>query len=82
MIELSRSGKRAGVGQVDRAATVFAVTALGAFMASLDLSIVNVAFPALQRSFERPALHAVQQSGRSAGALHPLASDDWLEVPL
>jgi EmrB/QacA subfamily drug resistance transporter len=30
---------------------VFAVTALGAFMASLDLSIVNVAFPALQRSF-------------------------------
>ena len=30
---------------------VFAVTALGAFMASLDLSIVNVAFPALARSF-------------------------------
>lgn len=30
---------------------VFVVTALGAFMASLDLSIVNVAFPALQRSF-------------------------------
>ena len=27
------------------------VTALGAFMASLDLSIVNVAFPALERSF-------------------------------
>jgi EmrB/QacA subfamily drug resistance transporter len=31
--------------------TVFFVTALGAFMASLDLSIVNVAFPALERSF-------------------------------
>ena len=31
--------------------TVFAVTALGAFMASLDLSIVNVAFPALERAF-------------------------------
>ena len=30
---------------------MFVVTALGAFMASLDLSIVNVAFPALQRSF-------------------------------
>ena len=30
---------------------VFAVTALGAFMASLDLSIVNVAFPALERTF-------------------------------
>src|ERR1700674_5951007 len=30
---------------------VFLVTALGAFMASLDLSIVNVAFPALQHSF-------------------------------
>jgi EmrB/QacA subfamily drug resistance transporter len=29
---------------------VFAVTALGAFMGSLDLSIVNVAFPALARS--------------------------------
>ena len=27
------------------------MTALGAFMASLDLSIVNVAFPALERSF-------------------------------
>ena len=34
-----------------RAAAVFVVTALGAFMASLDLSIVNVAFPALERSF-------------------------------
>jgi EmrB/QacA subfamily drug resistance transporter len=32
-------------------AIVFTVTALGAFMASLDLSIVNIAFPALQRSF-------------------------------
>jgi len=32
-------------------AAVFAVTALGAFMASLDLSIVNIAFPALERSF-------------------------------
>ena len=32
-------------------ATIFVVTALGAFMASLDLSIVNVAFPALERAF-------------------------------
>ena len=31
--------------------SVFLVTALGAFMASLDLSIVNVAFPALERAF-------------------------------
>lgn len=30
---------------------VFVVTALTAFMASLDLSIVNIAFPALERSF-------------------------------
>jgi EmrB/QacA subfamily drug resistance transporter len=30
---------------------VFIVTSLGAFMGSLDLSIVNVAFPALERSF-------------------------------
>ena len=30
---------------------MFAITALGAFMASLDLSIVNVAFPALAHSF-------------------------------
>jgi EmrB/QacA subfamily drug resistance transporter len=30
---------------------VFVVTALGAFMVSLDLSIVNVAFPALERTF-------------------------------
>ncbi len=34
-----------------RRRTVFTVTALGAFMASLDLSIVNVAFPALERAF-------------------------------
>ncbi|MEI9907652.1 MAG: hypothetical protein WDO06_06995 [Actinomycetota bacterium] len=30
---------------------VFLVTSLGVFIASLDLSIVNVAFPSLQRSF-------------------------------
>jgi len=35
----------------ERRRAVFLVTALGAFMASLDLSIVNVAFPALERSF-------------------------------
>jgi EmrB/QacA subfamily drug resistance transporter len=34
-----------------RSSAIFVVTALGAFMASLDLSIVNVAFPALERSF-------------------------------
>jgi EmrB/QacA subfamily drug resistance transporter len=34
-----------------RSSVVFVVTALGAFMASLDLSIVNVAFPALERTF-------------------------------
>lgn len=34
-----------------RRGTVFVVTSLAAFMASLDLSIVNVAFPALARSF-------------------------------
>lgn len=36
---------------VRRRRVVFVVTALAAFMASLDLSIVNVAFPALERSF-------------------------------
>ncbi len=34
-----------------RQRTIFIVTALGAFMASLDLSIVNVAFPALEHTF-------------------------------
>ena len=34
---------------------IFVVTALGAFMASLDLSIVNVAFPALERAFPHDA---------------------------
>ena len=34
-----------------RRAVVFGVTALGAFMVSLDLSIVNVIFPALARAF-------------------------------
>jgi EmrB/QacA subfamily drug resistance transporter len=36
---------------VSRRRVIFVVTALAAFMASLDLSIVNVAFPALERSF-------------------------------
>src|SRR6202044_3651774 len=41
-----------GAGPTDgRRRLVFVVTALGAFMASLDLSIVNVAFPALEHSF-------------------------------
>ena len=39
------------VDQVARRRAVFVVTALGAFMASLDLSIVNVAFPALEHTF-------------------------------
>jgi len=34
-----------------RAGLVFAVTALGTFMASLDLSIVNVAFPDIEASY-------------------------------
>ena len=34
-----------------RPGIVFAVTALGAFMAALDLSIVNVAFPDLEASY-------------------------------
>ena len=43
-----------------RRRTIFFVTALGAFMGSLDLSIVNVAFPALERAFSaRLAGHAL-----------------------
>lgn len=40
-----------------RPAVVFVLTALGSFMAALDLSIVNVAFPDLERDFAgaRPA---------------------------
>src|SRR5262245_11409437 len=40
-------------------ARLFAVTALGGFLASLDLSIVNVAFPALQRSFPNTSRSAL-----------------------
>jgi NTE family protein len=43
----------------DRTTAIFVVTALGAFMASLDLSIVNIAFPALERSFPHDALSAL-----------------------
>ena len=42
---------RADLERPGRRRTVFLVTALGAFMASLDLSIVNVAFPALEHTF-------------------------------
>lgn len=45
------AGVWAGTTVRRRRNLVFAVTAMGAFMASLDLSIVNVAFPALARSF-------------------------------
>jgi EmrB/QacA subfamily drug resistance transporter len=38
---------------------VFAVTALGAFMAALDLSIVNVAFPDLEASYPRASQAAL-----------------------
>jgi MFS family permease len=50
MTELTSAA--AGTSKVIRLRTlVFLVTSLGAFMGSLDLSIVNVAFPALERSF-------------------------------
>jgi EmrB/QacA subfamily drug resistance transporter len=54
--ELPRSGEvPPPTGPSNAAASrrrlVFFVTALGAFMASLDLSIVNVAFPALEHAF-------------------------------
>ena len=45
----------ASAPETHRRNAVFAVTAIAAFMASLDLSIVNVAFPAMQRSFPRAA---------------------------
>jgi EmrB/QacA subfamily drug resistance transporter len=48
MTELSRD---AGSLTARRRRAVFVVTALGAFMGSLDLSIVNVAFPALEHAF-------------------------------
>src|SRR3989442_14823233 len=41
-----------------RESVVFGVTALGSFMAALDLSIVNVAFPDLEASYP----HASQAS--------------------
>jgi len=52
MKELTGQPTSTGARDVaDRRRAIFLVTALGAFMASLDLSIVNVAFPALERSF-------------------------------
>ena len=49
MTQLSSSA--ADLLSARRRRTIFFVTALGAFMGSLDLSIVNVAFPALERAF-------------------------------
>ena len=51
MSELTTTTRPAETPDGRRLGVVFVVTALGAFMASLDLSIVNVAFPALERSF-------------------------------
>lgn len=41
----------AGATGRDHSVAVFVVTALAAFMASLDLSIVNIAFPSMLRTF-------------------------------
>jgi EmrB/QacA subfamily drug resistance transporter len=51
MKELAASAPHLDTAAARRLRTIFVVTALGAFMASLDLSIVNVAFPALERTF-------------------------------
>jgi EmrB/QacA subfamily drug resistance transporter len=52
MTELSEPARRdSDLVASKRRRAVFIVTALGAFMGSLDLSIVNVAFPALERAF-------------------------------
>lgn len=51
MTELSGSDSSLLDSVVQHRKAIFVVTALGAFMASLDLSIVNVAFPALERAF-------------------------------
>src|SRR3954469_16741615 len=47
--EMARDGN--DTATPPRAWVVFSVTALGSFMAALDLSIVNVAFPDLEASY-------------------------------
>jgi EmrB/QacA subfamily drug resistance transporter len=51
MDEPSAPTRTAPTRSTPRAGAVFVVTALGTFMASLDLSIVNVAFPAIEASY-------------------------------
>jgi len=52
MTQLTTAARTPGdIDRPNRRRAVFLVTAMGAFMASLDLSIVNVAFPALERTF-------------------------------
>ncbi len=51
MSAVTDTAKRAGGNAAPRAGFVFVVTALGTFMASLDLSIVNVAFPDIEASY-------------------------------
>ena len=46
-------GSRAGARGRASSWQVFAVTSLGAFVVSLDLSIVNVAFPAMAQAFRK-----------------------------
>ncbi|MGA2432217.1 MAG: MFS transporter [Acidimicrobiales bacterium] len=55
MTELTGTPDPAGWLTDSRRRAIFLVTALGAFMGSLDLSIVNVAFPALERAFSHDA---------------------------
>ena len=61
---------------------VFIVTALGAFMASLDLSIVNVAFPALEHSFPHDSRAAWPGSSPVTASCSPPCSSPPAGVPI
>ncbi len=50
---------REGAGATERRGLVFAVIAVGAFMAQLDLFIVNIAFPAIHQDFSSSSISAL-----------------------
>ena len=52
LTEAARADPAPNTRTRDRGGLVFAVIAVGAFMAQLDLFIVNIAFPAIHNSFE------------------------------
>jgi hypothetical protein len=59
------------VKQLDRRWKVLLVTAVAVFMAFLDVTIVNVAFPSIEKAFPSTSLAGLSWVLNASGGLRP-----------